>query len=249
MILFLYRNDIIDKVVKGDSMIVRDLYFIMMKNGIGNMRQCKTMIKHGHVQVNKEVVLDVCFPICMDDTIEVDGKTINTQPFLYYMLNKPKGYICANHDKLYPCVLHLFKEKDCYCVGRLDRDTTGLLLITNDKSLSKKLLLPQNHVYKEYYVTVEKPLDQNIEEKFLKGVIIDKDVVCHKAYLERKDDFHCYVRIDEGKYHQIKKMFLSCHNKVVELKRVKFKDLVLDSFLEEGEYRKLIREEIESLYE
>ncbi len=227
----------------------RYLYDIMMKNQIGNVKQCKALIKHGYVVVNDIIIDDQKYKVSAKDRIVVDGKQINSAPYVYYMMNKPKGYICANHDRNHLCVLDLIDNKDCYCLGRLDKDTTGLLLLTNDKSLSKRLLLPENHIYKTYFVTLNNILNDDLEDIFLKGVIIDKDIVCKKAYLKRIDDYHCYVTIREGRYHQIKKMFLSCHNEVIELKRIRFKDLVLDADLKEGQYRSLFNEEIESLYE
>ncbi|MFR6666047.1 MAG: 16S rRNA pseudouridine(516) synthase [Thomasclavelia spiroformis] len=163
------------------------------------------------------------------------------------MLNKPKGYICANHDKKYKCVIDLIGRDDCYCLGRLDIDTTGLLLITNDKTLSKRLLLPENHIDKKYYVTVKNKLTDDLIEIFNNGIIIDQKVKCKPSYLEIIDDYHCYLTINEGRYHQIKKMFLSCNNKVLELKRVMFASINLDNNLSLANYRKLNNQEIKQL--
>lgn len=218
-----------------------------MKNKLGNSKVCKTLIKHGEIMVNGDIVTDTKYQINKTDVINYGDIIINPNPDVYYMMNKPANYICANKDKYYPCVIDLIDRDDCYCLGRLDKDTTGLLLITNNRSLSKKLLLPQNHVLKKYYVTVNKPLKTTLIEIFKNGVVIDSDVKCHESKLEIIDDYHCYVTIDEGKYHQIKKMFLSCDNQVVELKRVSFGEIVLDESLDFGEYRKLDDSEIECL--
>lgn len=163
------------------------------------------------------------------------------------MLNKPKGYICANYDKKEKCVVDLIDEKDCYCLGRLDKDTTGLLILTNDKSL-KKLLLPQNHIQKTYFVETLNLLNSENIQQFQQGIIIDKNKQCLPAKLEIIDDYHCLVTIEEGKYHQIKKMFLSINNKVISLKRISFGPLFLDKQLKEGQLRRLTNDEKNKLF-
>ncbi len=158
------------------------------------------------------------------------------------MLNKPKGYLCANKDEKEKCVVDLIDYLDCFCLGRLDRDTTGLLILTNDKSL-KKLLLPQNHVKKTYLVETKEKLKKEDQEVFKRGIIIDQSIQCLPAKLEILDDFHGYVTLEEGKYHQIKKMFLSLKNEVVSLKRISFDEIYLDEDLLEGMSRPLNNEE------
>ena len=158
------------------------------------------------------------------------------------MLNKPQGYLCANKDEKEKCVVDLIDYPDCFCLGRLDRDTTGLLILTNDKSL-KKLLLPQNHVKKTYLVETKERLKKEDQEAFKRGIIIDQKIQCLPAKLEIIDDFHGYVTIEEGKYHQIKKMFLSLKNEVVSLKRISFDEILLDENLSEGMSRPLNKEE------
>lgn len=122
------------------------------------------------------------------------------------------------------CVVDLIDYPDCFCLGRLDRDTTGLLILTNDKSL-KKLLLPQNHVEKTYLVETKERLNKEDQEAFKRGIIIDQKIQCLPAKLEIVDDYHGYVTIEERKYHQIKKMFLSLKNEVVSLKRISFDEI------------------------
>ena len=213
-----------------------------MKSRFGNVKECKTLIKHQCVKVNGRYVQDVKYLVSMNDIIEVDGKKI-AWPFVYYMLNKPKGYLSASYDKYSHYILEFFNHKDCFCLGRLDKDTTGLLLVTNDSSL-KFLLLPQNHVEKRYEVVVDKDLENDLIQQFLKGIIIDKDVVCLPAKLEILNQRCCLVTICEGKYHQVKKMFLSCGYVVKDLKRISFGNLYLDTSLSEGEYRELSFHEI-----
>lgn len=218
-----------------------------MKNNLGNVKKCKTLIKHGLIKVNDNIIKDVNYLVNKDDNITYDNTILKAQPFSYYMMNKPIGYICANKDIKEKCVIDLIDNKDCYCLGRLDKDTTGLLIITDDPTLSKKLLLPQNHVEKKYLVKTKKSLDKKLVTLFKAGIIIDGKTKCLPCKLEIVDDYHCYVTINEGKYHQIKKMFLSCNNQVVSLKRIEFAQIKLDESLDYGEYRNLTDLELELL--
>ena len=218
-----------------------------MKNKLGNAKACKTFIKHGLVMVNNEVMKDYKYLVNQDDVIIYNGRQINAQPFVYYMLNKPEGYICANKDVKEKCVVDLIDCPECFCLGRLDRDTTGLLLLTNDASLSKRLLLPQNHVQKKYLVKTREGLKEELVKIFKLGVVIDREIKCLPSDLEIIDENHCFITINEGKYHQIKKMFLSCDNEVIMLKRVEFSGIKLDEGLLPGQYRSLTNSEINLL--
>lgn len=226
---------------------MKDLYYVLMYNHLGNVKQCKAFIKHGKIMVNHKIIYDPLYKVKDDDCIMFENKKLKAQPFLYYMLNKPKDYICANYDKKEKCVVDLIDEKDCYCLGRLDKDTTGLLILTNDKSL-KKLLLPQNHIQKTYFVETLNLLNSENIQQFQQGIIIDKNKQCLPAKLEIIDDYHCLVTIEEGKYHQIKKMFLSINNKVISLKRISFGPLFLDKQLKEGQLRRLTNDEKNKLF-
>ena len=239
-----------DLMIAGEEeILIKDLYFILMKNQLGNVKKCKTLIRHGEIFVNGVVADDPYHKVKKGDKITYQNQCVDAQPFVYYMMNKPSGYICANKDKYWPCVIDLIDRDDCICIGRLDQDTTGLLLITNDKSLSKRLLLPQNHIDKRYLVRVDNVLHKNLVSRFNDGIIIDKNVLCESAVLDIVDDYHCSITIHEGKYHQVKKMFMSCGYKVLELKRVEFAGIELDLQLNEGEYRLLDDEEIRLLNE
>lgn len=213
-----------------------------MYNNLGNAKECKTLIKHGFIQVNGVVETNCKRKIQEEDILIYQGKKLESQPFHYLMLNKPKGYLCANKDEKEKCVVDLIDYLDCFCLGRLDRDTTGLLILTNDKSL-KKLLLPQNHVKKTYLVETKEKLKKEDQEIFKRGIIIDQNIQCLPAKLEILDDFHGYVTLEEGKYHQIKKMFLSLKNEVVSLKRISFDEIYLDEDLLEGMSRPLNKKE------
>lgn len=224
-----------------------DLYYILMKNKIGGRRFCISLIKKGYIKVNGQTETHIKYSVKDSDIVIYNDMIINTQPFSYFMFNKPSGYISANKDSKYPCVLDFFENKDLSLLGRLDKDTTGLMILTDDKALVKKVTLPQNHCLKKYHVVVKKPLSLDDVIQFKNGVIIDRDIKCENALMEIIDDTSCYVTIYTGKYHQIKKMFLSICNEVVSLKRVSISGIELDETLKLGEYRALTKEEIELL--
>lgn len=234
-------------IVGEEEITIKKLYLILMKHQFGNAKECKTLIKHHKVMINDVIMDDPDYIVEENDKIRVNGLPINSHPFIYYMMNKPKGYICANKDQIHRCVIDLIDKKDCFCIGRLDKDTTGLLLITNDSSLMKKLLLPNRHVKKTYLVEVNNILKRELVDLFQQGVVIDRKKLCLPAYLEIIDDVHCYVTIYEGRYHQIKKMFLSCGYQVVELKRINFAGIALNDSLHEGQYRCLHQKELQIL--
>lgn len=225
---------------------MKDLYYVLMYNHLGNAQQCKTLIRHGKISVNGTIIYDPVYQVRYSDILQFQNRILDSQPFTYIMLNKPQGYICASRDQKEKCVVELIENQDCFCLGRLDKNTTGLVILTNDKSL-KKLLLPENHVKKSYFVTTRKILLPEIVEQFHQGVIIDQDVRCLPADLEIVDDHHGIVTIEEGKYHQIKKMFLSVNNQVVLLHRHSFGPIILDSGLKPGKWRYLTISEREKL--
>ncbi|MEG0593015.1 MAG: RNA pseudouridine synthase [Coprobacillus sp.] len=235
-------------IVGEGGILIKNIISVLMKNNLGNIKECRTLVKHKKVMVNGMCLDSFDYIVNEDDRIFVDGIMINANPFIYYLLNKPKGYLSASYDQYDLCVTDLIDCDDCHCIGRLDRDTTGLLLLTNDKSLSKRLLLPNRHIKKIYEVKTRKDIDPSLIEKFKEGVIIDKIVKCKEAILEIVNDRCCNVTLYEGKYHQIKKMFLSCDNEVIALKRIAFSKIRLDSSLKEGEFRKLTKDEIKILY-
>lgn len=184
------------------------------------------------------------------DEVVFDGKKINTAQFIYVMLNKPRGVVCATRDNgktvldLLPP--ELFK-KGLFPVGRLDKDTTGLLLITDDGDFAHRLLSPRRHVEKTYKVTTDKPIPKYLEEEFLKGVSFLNGRTFLPAKLEIKGDTQATVTICEGKYHQIKLMFARYGLTVTELKRTVFGGVQLDKTLKEGQSRLLTKSELKLL--
>ena len=169
------------------------------------------------------------------------------------MLNKPSGLVCSKKGFTNNTIYDLFKDikYDVSSIGRLDKDTEGLLIITNDGALNHYITSPNNHVDKKYYVEIDNPLTNNQMEEFEKGILIKdgdmEDFVTRNAKIEKIDECKYYVTISEGKFHQIKRMFKYFDKDVLYLKRVQMGKIILDESLKEGEYRPLTKEEIEIL--
>lgn len=185
--------------------------------------------------------------------ITVQGRKIDDNSQKYIMLNKPSGVVSAVKDSKEKTVIELIDEKidKLYPIGRLDKDTTGLLLLTNNGPLGFSMLHPKYHVEKVYQVTVNGLLSQQHIDQFKKGIIFLDGTICKPAILQlikvSPKESKAYVTISEGKFHQIKKMFLSIGVKVIHLKRIKFGEFELDKNLKEGEYRYLKDEELQLL--
>ena len=231
-------------------MIIRlDKYLADM--GIGTRSEVKADIKKGKININGIVVKDANLKIDTDkDKVLYQGNPIVYEEFEYYMLNKPAGVVSATTDKKDKTVVDLIaskKKKDLFPVGRLDKDTEGLLIICNDGELCHNLLSPKKHIDKTYYVCLNDTLSKEAEDRVCKGVYIEKDVMSMPATLERITDDKVYLTIQEGKFHQVKKMFHGVGLEVTYLKRVSMGGLKLDERLKEGEFRKLTKEEIEYL--
>ena len=167
------------------------------------------------------------------------------------MLNKPAGVVCATRDGLSPTVLALLPDElrrdGLFPAGRLDKDTEGFVLITDDGDLAHKMLSPKSHVPKLYYVKLESPLVENAKERFASGIVLEDGTSCMPAELERISGSECYVTLHEGMFHQVKRMFESLDNKVIYLKRVRIGGVDLDKSLELGSVRELSDEEIKAL--
>lgn len=185
--------------------------------------------------------------------VRVDGRQIKYNKYEYYMLNKPKGFVSATTDREHKTVVDIIsssKKKDLFPVGRLDIDTEGLLLITNDGELAHRLLSPKNHVEKTYYVEVSGILDDVDVDAVEEGLDIGEEKKTIPAKMEiLKTDIQnnissCYLTIHEGKFHQVKRMMKKLGKTVTYLKRVSMGSLILDSKLKNGNYRKLTEQEI-----
>ena len=216
--------------------------------GIGSRSQVKVYLKKGLVQVNGQVERDCDRKIDpKEDKITFQNQSITFQSYVYFMLNKPKGCVTATKDPKEQTVLDYIKEerhRNLSPVGRLDKDTEGLLLITDDGELNHRLLSPKNHVKKTYLATLKKPLQESNVRAFMAGLDIGEKHPTLPAVLEILDETHGRITIHEGKFHQIKRMFHAVGNEVTQLKRISMGSLILDEELGPGQYRPLTCEEI-----
>ena len=212
----------------------------------------KELVRRGEVTVNgvkaasAEQKIDPA-----GDVIAVSGRAVKYRRFLYIMLNKPAGVVCATRDGLSQTVLELLPEelrrRGLFPAGRLDRDTVGFVLITDDGELAHRVLSPKSHVPKKYFVRLRDPVTSDIPEKFSAGIIIDGPETCLPAELEILSGRECLLTLHEGKYHQVKRMFAALGNEVVYLKRTEIAGIPLDAALDEGEARELTENEVERL--
>lgn len=228
--------------------------------GIGTRSEIKACIRKGQVLVNQETAKRPDLKIDPEqDVIAYRNQIIQISQYEYYLLNKPGGYISATKDNAAPTVLSLIesRRKDLFPVGRLDKDTEGLLLITNDGALSHRLLSPRHHVDKLYYAVVEGIVTENDILAFAKGLFIGDDdldaalpavLTILRTETPDKELSYVHVTLQEGKFHQVKRMFHAVGKKVIYLKRIGFGPLVLPDDLPSGKYRELTEEEIRLLY-
>ena len=187
--------------------------------------------------------------------VSLDGEEISYKKFFYIMLNKPAGYLSATEDKRDKTVLDLLPQKyqkiGLFPAGRLDKDAEGFLLLTNDGALAHALMSPRHHVEKVYEATVDAPLDDDDITAFRDGVTIDGDYVCMPARLEIPEGFERRlgrVAVMEGRFHQVKKMFLARNKCVIYLKRISIANVKLDFSLQTGSFRELTDDEVSTLY-
>lgn len=223
--------------------------------GLGSRSQVKQMIKKGWISVDGRTALRPEEKVGEDSRVLAQGREILYQKLEYYMLNKPSGCVSATSDSRCTTVLDLISEKkrkDLFPVGRLDKDTEGLLLITNDGELAHFLLSPKRHVDKTYYARIQGCVREEHISLFQKGLSIGEEKPTLPAVLEIQksaDQSEVLVTIREGRFHQIKRMFEAIGCQVIYLKRLSMGSLTLDPRLEPGEYRALKEEEIWKLKE
>lgn len=227
---------------------------ILATMGYGSRRQVKELIKSGSVTVDGEVVKDSSIHVDTDvQDLYVNGEKIEYKEYVYIMMNKPKGVISATEDEYgHETVIDLLDEKyqgyKLSCAGRLDIDTEGLMIISNDGQLVHSIISPKKQVIKKYYCVVDYVITDRDIQEFEKGVVLADGYKCLPARLERLSDKEAFVYITEGKFHQIKRMFYARRNNVRYLKRVKIGGLELDENLEVGEYREMTREEVDRIF-
>ena len=246
--------------------------------GAGTRTEIKKAVKAGLVTVDGAVAKDPGMQVSEDSAVTFRGEPVVYEEFVYYMMNKPAGVISASDDSREETVVDLIaeqKRKDLFPAGRLDRDTEGLLLITNDGGLAHRLLSPKHHVDKKYYAVVSGAVTDEDVQAFEDGLVLTDGLECLPAKLEilraadddeevssdesspdesaHEDEVlvtsEIEVVIQEGKFHQIKRMFAARGMEVLYLKRLTMGPLILDDTLEPGEYRRLTEKELQSLKE
>lgn len=227
--------------------------------GVGTRQEVKQYIRKGKVEVDGEIAKRP--ELKVDETkanVTLDGERIGYASYVYYMLNKPSGVVSATEDKREKTVIDLIKgqkRKNLFPVGRLDKDTEGLLLITNDGDLAHQLLSPKKHVDKVYRARIEGQVTAEDAALFAKGLEIDDEDGAWRAMpaklniLSSGPESEVEITIREGKFHQIKRMFEAVDKKVVYLKRLSMGSLRLDETLALGEYRELTEDEVQALKE
>ena len=224
---------------------------LLANSGIGTRKEVKELLKKKRISVNGEIITEAKMHIDEDnDIVAFDGERIEYKEFLYIMLNKPQDVISATDDERHRTVLDLLEESltkvGLFPVGRLDKDTEGLLVLTNDGKMAHELLSPKKHVPKRYYVELKKPLSEE-EARILENGVELETFTTKPAKIEFITEDKVYIIISEGKYHQVKRMFKCVGNRVLYLKRVSMGNLELDESLELGEYRELTPDELELL--
>lgn len=230
--------------------------------GIGSRSEVKVLLKKGKVTVSGQIIKDGRYQVDKNSSeITFDGKPLQYQEFYYYLLNKPQGVVSATKDNLNRTVLDLLSSedyrKDIFPVGRLDKNTEGLLILTNDGALGHDLTQPKKHVEKEYFAKVDGIVNQETIEKFSEGLTLKNGEQCKPAELfvvktyesTTQNGYISEIRIviHEGKFHQVKRMFEAVGMYVLELKRLRMGGLKLDETLSLGNYRTLTEFELSQL--
>ncbi|MEW4355093.1 pseudouridine synthase [Streptococcus pneumoniae] len=229
----------------------------LVECGIGSRTEIKKILKRGEVMVNQ--VVEKSAKVHIDeqkDEICYQGQVLQYEKFVYYLLNKPKGVISATEDANHRTVLDLLddtaRHKEVFPVGRLDIDTHGLLLLTNNGALAHEMLSPKKHVDKVYQAEIAGVMTDEDVIRFSEGIVL-KDFTCQPADLkiletdEINQTSYVEIRISEGKFHQIKRMVAACGKEVIDLKRLSMGPLSLDEGLALGGYRRLSSQEMERL--
>ncbi|MGF7056745.1 pseudouridine synthase [Brassicibacter mesophilus] len=230
---------------------------ILSNLGYGSRKDVKSLAKSGSIKVDGEVIKDNSFKLDPNvSKIEVNDQEVSYRKYIYLMMNKPSGVISSTDDWRDKTVLDLidneYKVFNPFPVGRLDKDTEGLLILSNDGQLAHQILSPKKHVKKKYYVEVNGIVTDDDKKEFKQGVIIDDGYKTLPAELEilfSGEISKVYLTIVEGKFHQVKRMFKAVDKEVTYLKRVAMGDLYLDESILLGEYRELTEEEISLLQE
>ena len=209
-------------------------------------------IRKGKGMVDGQIVKDPSKQVSVDSEITYGGQDLNYKEYIYILMNKPKGVLSASTDKNKTTVVDLvpdsLKRNNLFPVGRLDKDTTGLLIITDDGEFAHNAISPKKDVLKTYIATLDGKVTQEMVDIFEKGVVLADGTVCKKAYLKPIDENKAEIKISEGKYHQIKRMFGTVGLGVNELRRTGFGTLLLPDDLDEGDCKELEIRQIQALF-
>ncbi|MDT0014728.1 pseudouridine synthase [Listeria cossartiae] len=222
---------------------------LLSHTGFGSRKEVKPLLKSGAVVVNGTIQKDSKTQVNPDkDQVTVHGTPVVYQEFVYFMLHKPQNVVSATEDNVSETVIDLLAQEDTltdpFPVGRLDKDTEGLLIITNDGTLAHNLLSPKKHIDKTYYAKIDGDVTAEDVEAFAAGIELDDGYTCKPARLEIITPNEIKVTIQEGKFHQVKRMFAARGKTVSYLKRISMGNLQLDESLALGEYRPLTEEEL-----
>lgn len=204
-------------------------------------KQIKYVLKDERVRVNDRIVTDSDLSVSAQDRITLDDELLTLQGHRYLMLHKPAGYVCTREDSHHPTVFSLVDDSDeLHAAGRLDADTTGLVLLTNDGQWSHRITSPKKHCGKIYRVTLSEPLSSQQEKELAQGLMLNGETKATRpAQIERMSQTVVRLTIHEGKYHQVKRMFAAVGNQVTALHREQIGDIVLDKNLAPGQWREL----------
>lgn len=224
---------------------------ILSELGFGSRQEIKKYVKAGKIRINDNIVKKPEEKLNSEvDKLFFEGTEVEVEEFETFILYKPAGYVCATKDNVHKTVMELIdsKRKNIVPVGRLDLDTEGILILTNDGALNHRLVSPASHVDKTYYAVFEGKLDENAVEMTKNGLDIEEGEVSKPAKLEIISDNEILLTIHEGKFHQVKRMVKALGGEVTYLKRVAFGGLILDDLkLNKGESRKITEIEMEML--
>ena len=223
--------------------------------GLGSRKEVKQLIKKGQIKVNQQTEKSDKKQINPEkDQIKYQGEILHYQEFYYYLLHKPAGVVSATEDKHDQTVMDLFSptdyRSDLFPVGRLDKDTEGLLLITNDGKLAHNLLSPKKHVEKEYFAKIAGVMTAEDQQRFVEGFMLDGELTLPaELIIDETTSETSQVRIilHEGKFHQVKRMVKACGKEVTYLKRIRMGELTLPQALAKGSYHPLTADELQGL--
>ena len=214
-------------------------------------KSCEKLIKEKRIKVNDKIVTKHNLVVKEEkDIITLDDKQLIYEKFIYLMMNKRRGLVCATQDNFQKTIfedIHEYKNRDLRIVGRLDKDTEGLLLITDDGNFIHHLTSPKHNINKTYYVEFTGEYKEEFGKRFVEGIILDDGYKTLPAEIRKLEGNSCLITIGEGKFHQVKRMCAACSMHVDYLKRIAIGDVLLDEALKIGEYRKLTIDEINKL--